>query len=178
MTEKKWKVCTQRLVSAKRKFFFVIFVSCQQGGFEQDFQFWTLGRPKNVNYIITICFHWCEIPVQKTLWTTYFTTSDTLEIRQIPSPLLVPTGPSSETSGEHEKTHGKWRYYPWNEIKACFSRKLELWCYRFFVEGFLDVSENVWVSFYMFWILISIKPIVSQLFRSISPKPVLSRGYR
>ena len=51
-------------------------------------------------------------------------------------------------------------------------------CYRFFVEDFFDVSENVWASFFMFWILISIKPIVSQLFRSISPKPVFSRWYR
>ena len=104
--------------------FFVISVSCQQGDFEQNFQFWALGRPKNVNYSITICSHWCEIPVQKTLGTIYFTTSDTLEIRQIPSPFLVPTGPSSETSGEHEKTHEKWRYYPWNEIKAWFFKEI------------------------------------------------------
>ena len=82
-TEKSLQNCTQRLFSAKRKFVFVIFVSCQQGDFQQDFQFWTLARPKNVNYTITIPINWFEISVRKTLKSAYFVAHDVLEIRQI-----------------------------------------------------------------------------------------------
>ena len=56
--------------------------------------------------------------MQKTMGATHFTASDVLEIRQISSPFLVPSGPSPERSGEHEKMHEKWGYYSGNEIKA------------------------------------------------------------
>jgi hypothetical protein len=143
-TEKSLQNCTQRLRSAKRKFVFVIFVSCQQGDFEQDFQFWTLARPKNVNYIITISINWFEIPVQKTMGATHFTASDVLEIRQISSPFLVPSGPSPERRGEHEKMHEKWGYYSGNEIKAWISKGIVT---NFFLEDFFGVSKYFWTVF-------------------------------